>query len=77
MVLVPLLAFDSAGFRLGYGGGYYDRTIEAMRQFETPPLFIGVAFGMQEVDSLPAEMHDQQLDGILTEVGVSMFRGYL
>lgn len=73
VVLVPLLAFDGEGYRLGYGGGYYDRTIEAMRQFETPPLFIGVAYSMQEVDQLPTDAHDQPLDGILTELGVSMF----
>lgn len=74
VVLVPLLAFDGDGYRLGYGGGYYDRTIEAMRQFETPPLFIGVGYSAQEVDRVPTSDHDQPLDGILTELGVSMFR---
>lgn len=74
VVLVPLLAFDGDGYRLGYGGGYYDRTMEAMRQFEAPPLFIGVGYSIQEVDRVPAGEHDQPLDGILTELGVSMFR---
>lgn len=74
LVLVPLLAFDGDGYRLGYGGGYYDRTIEAMRNFETPPLFIGVAYSAQEIDRVPSDDHDQPLDGILTELGVSMFR---
>lgn len=73
LVLVPLLAFDGAGYRLGYGGGYYDRTIEAMRRFASPPLFIGVGYGMQEVDEVPSEPFDQRLDGIITELGVSMF----
>lgn len=73
LVLVPLLAFDAEGYRLGYGAGYYDRTIEAMRRFETPPLFIGVAYSLQEVDRLPVDAGDQPLDGILTELGVSMF----
>lgn len=73
VVLVPLLAFDGAGYRLGYGGGYYDRTMDSMREFPTPPLFIGVGYSMQEVDQLPTEAHDAPLDGILTELGVSMF----
>lgn len=74
LVLVPLLAFDGAGYRLGYGGGYYDRTMHALRQFSSPPLFIGVGYGMQEVDEVPSEAFDQPLDGIVTELGVSMFR---
>lgn len=73
VVLVPLLAFDPDGNRLGYGAGYYDRTIEATRGFPNPPLYIGVAHTAQEVDRLPAEPHDAKLDGILTELGVSMF----
>lgn len=73
VVLVPLLAFDGDGFRLGYGGGYYDRTIAQMRQFPTPPLFIGVGHTSQEIDAVPTEPHDARLDGILTELGVSMF----
>jgi 5-formyltetrahydrofolate cyclo-ligase len=77
IVLVPLLAFDAEGYRLGYGAGYYDRTMEALRQFERPPLFIGVAYGKQEVEQVPADAHDQKLDGILTELGVSMFRSVL
>lgn len=74
LVLVPLLAFDGEGYRLGYGAGYYDRTIAAMREFPTPPLFIGVGYSMQEVDAVPTDAHDLPLDGILTELGVSMFR---
>lgn len=73
IVLTPLLAFDGEGYRLGYGGGYYDRTMEAMRQSPTPPLFIGVGFSMQEVELVPTDAHDAPLDGILTELGVSMF----
>ncbi len=73
VVLVPLLAFDGDGFRLGYGAGYYDRTIAMMRLFEHPPLFIGVAHSGQEIEQVPTEPHDVPLDGILTELGVSMF----
>ena len=73
LILVPLLAFDASGHRLGYGGGYYDRTLAALRKGTHPPLAIGVAYGFQEVPSLPAEPHDRSLNGILTEHGVSMF----
>jgi len=73
LILVPLLAFDKAGHRLGYGGGYYDRTIAALRLGEKPALAIGVAYGFQEIPALAAEAHDTRLDGILTEHGVSMF----
>lgn len=73
VILVPLLAFDAHGHRLGYGGGYYDRTMQTLRAQENPPLFIGVAYAMQEVNHLPHAPHDQHLDGILTEQGVSMF----
>lgn len=73
IVLVPLLAFDGEGYRLGYGGGYYDRTMEMMRRFDKPPIFIGVGYSSQEIDQVPNEAHDQRLDGILTELGVSMF----
>jgi 5-formyltetrahydrofolate cyclo-ligase len=73
LVLVPLLAFDARGNRLGYGGGYYDATMAMMRRFETPPLFIGVGYTMQELERVPTNDGDQRLDGILTELGVSMF----
>lgn len=73
IVLVPTLAFDRFGTRLGYGGGWYDRTMAALRGGPNAPLFIGVAHTIQECDTLPYEPHDQILDGILTELGVSMF----
>jgi 5-formyltetrahydrofolate cyclo-ligase len=68
LLLVPLLAFDAEGHRLGYGGGFYDRTIQT---FCVPA--IGVAYSGQEVASLPAEPHDMALDGILTELGFRAF----
>lgn len=74
IVLVPLLAFDGDGYRLGYGGGYYDRTMRAMRAAADAPLFIGAAYGMQEIARVPVGEEDEPLDGILTETGVSMFR---
>ena len=73
ILLLPLLAFDRQGNRLGYGGGYYDRTMQTLRAEAKAPLFIGVAYSWQEVKALPAEPHDAKLDGILTELGVSLF----
>jgi 5-formyltetrahydrofolate cyclo-ligase len=68
LLLVPLLAFDARGHRLGYGGGFYDRTIAALR---VPA--IGIAYAGQEVSSLPAEPHDIALTAILTEAGLRRF----
>ena len=69
VLLVPLLAFDTSGHRLGYGGGFYDRTLEKL---DIPA--IGIAYAGQEVASLPAEVHDRRLDMILTEQGLRQFR---
>ena len=68
ILLVPLLAFDAKGHRLGYGGGYYDRTLAALA---VPA--IGIAYAGQEVASLPQGPHDRTLDGIVTEKGLRRF----
>lgn len=68
VLLVPLLAFDRRGFRLGYGGGYYDRTLQRLRAMK-PLIAIGLAFSEQELASLPCDRHDQRLDWILTPDG--------
>lgn len=65
-LLVPLLAFDRRGVRLGYGGGFYDRTLAALRAV-APVVAVGVAYAGQEVDALPAEPHDERLDWVVTE----------
>lgn len=70
IVIMPLLGFDSQGTRLGYGGGYYDRTLAHMNK--TPKL-IGLAFAAQELDSIPRDSHDVPLDAIITEAGVRHF----
>ena len=69
LVLFPLVAFDRCGNRLGMGGGYYDRTFEAVRRRTAwrGPKRIGVAYELQKVDSLPVEDWDVPLDGIVTE----------
>jgi len=74
LILLPLLAFDRLGGRLGQGGGFYDRTLEALRSRQPRPWFVGLAYAGQEVERLPREGHDQPLDGVLTEVGYSPSR---
>lgn len=69
IVIVPLLAFTRSGGRLGYGGGFYDRTLETLRATRAT-LAIGFAFAGQQVDDLPLEPTDQPLDLIITEDGV-------
>jgi 5-formyltetrahydrofolate cyclo-ligase len=69
IVIVPLLAFTRTGERLGYGGGFYDRTLEQLRA-RRATLAIGFAFAGQEMDDLPLEPTDQPLDMIVTEAGV-------
>lgn len=70
VVLVPLLGFDNSGTRLGYGGGYYDRTLAGMSK---KPRLIGLAFAAQELEAIPREDHDIPLDAVVTEAGVRHF----
>lgn len=69
ILIVPLVAFDRGGGRLGYGGGFYDRTLQLLRS-RRPTLAIGFAYSAQEAESLPLEPTDQPLDMIVTERGV-------
>ena len=73
IVLTPLLAFDHAGHRLGYGGGYYDLTIAQLRGRKTIAA-VGLAFAVQEVSTLPVTPRDALLDLVLTEREVIDFR---
>ena len=66
LLLVPILAFDRHGFRLGYGGGFYDRTIARLRETQGI-LTVGLAFSGQVRDDLPVGPHDMRLDWIVTE----------
>lgn len=68
LLLVPLLAFDASGRRLGYGGGFYDRTLALLN---VPA--IGIAYAGQEAASLPQQAHDRTLDMVLTEQGIRRF----
>jgi 5-formyltetrahydrofolate cyclo-ligase len=67
VVLVPLVAFDRAGGRLGMGGGFYDRTFAALRPAPRRPLLVGVAHALQEVPHVPMAGHDVPLDAVATE----------
>lgn len=69
LLLVPLLAFDAGGFRLGYGGGYYDRTLARLRAGGTVRA-IGLAYAGQEVARVPVEPTDARLDAVITEHGI-------
>ncbi|MDP6428933.1 MAG: 5-formyltetrahydrofolate cyclo-ligase [Rhodospirillales bacterium] len=74
IVVVPLLGFDGEGRRIGYGGGYYDRTLAALRKGGNRPLTaVGAAFAGQRLDRAPEESFDQRLDWIVTEAGATQF----
>jgi 5-formyltetrahydrofolate cyclo-ligase len=66
LLFVPLLAFDRRGFRLGYGAGYYDRTLARLRASRRVTA-VGLAFAVQEMPDIPHEDHDQKLDYVLTD----------
>lgn len=68
-LLVPLLAYDDEGYRLGYGGGYYDRTLALLAGARA----VGVAYSGQRMETLPRDSHDRPLDAILTELGLKEF----
>lgn len=64
VLLVPLLGFDGSGYRLGYGGGYYDRTLAAM---PAKPLAIGIGFELSRLATIHPQPHDVRMDLIVTE----------
>lgn len=72
ILLVPLLGFDDAGYRIGYGGGYYDRTLAYLKKTKKI-VSIGLAYAAQHVSYLPRERHDIALDWVLTEQGPRKF----
>ncbi len=72
LLIVPLVAFDTNGFRLGYGGGFYDRSLARLRA-KKMTLAVGFAYGGQQAEALPVEPTDQPLDALVTENGLSRF----
>ena len=71
VLLVPALAVDRRGFRLGYGGGYYDRTLARLRAATAKPLAIAVCFSCQMVDAVPHGNSDQPINWVVTEEGAT------
>jgi len=69
LLITPLLSFDKKCYRLGYGGGFYDRSFEQLAALK-PVLGIGLAYSAQEIRKVPRDQHDHQLDVIVTEAGV-------
>lgn len=72
VLIVPLVGFDARGYRLGYGGGFYDRTLERLRGMH-PVVAIGFAFDAQELPQVPIDQYDARLDYIVTESGIRAF----
>lgn len=70
LLIVPLLAFDRQGFRLGYGGGFYDRSLAALRALGKCQLAVGLGFSAQRVQQVPVNETDMRLDAVITETGV-------
>ena len=72
VIILPLVAFDLVGTRLGYGGGFYDRSLQILRA-RGPLYTVGFAYQAQQSDPLPREPTDQRLDAVVTEQGVRVF----
>ena len=72
LLFVPLAAFDARGGRIGYGGGHYDTTLATLRA-RGPVVAAGLAYDLQEVETVPLEPHDQRLDAVITETRTLTF----
>jgi 5-formyltetrahydrofolate cyclo-ligase len=75
LILAPMLAFDDAARRLGYGGGFYDRTLAKIRDGGHAVTAIGIAYDEQRTDRVPTGPHDMKLDGVLTPAGLRLVEG--
>ncbi len=69
-ILVPLLAFDDSGYRLGYGGGFYDMSLASLRANTKSPIAVGLAYEGQVISSVPHDSLDQRLDWVITEARI-------
>ena len=73
VILAPMLAFDEGGWRLGYGGGFYDRTVAGLRGFRQGVMLIGIAYEGQKLDKIPVGPFDMPLDAVLSPAGIFEF----
>ena len=74
LIIAPLLGFDRNGYRLGYGAGHYDATLNNMAERGLHPRTVGLAFDLQRLDEVPREPHDVPLDAVVTETGLRSHR---
>ena len=70
VILAPMLAFDANGWRLGYGGGFYDRTVAGLRGIGRRVAVIGIAYDGQKLDKIPVGPYDMPLDAVLCPTGL-------
>jgi 5-formyltetrahydrofolate cyclo-ligase len=77
VILMPLLAFDERGFRIGYGKGFYDRFLQRLSRQGITPRRIGLSFLQQKVDAVPADSWDEPLDAVVHEEGITRFNSNL
>ena len=70
LIIVPLVAFDSNLNRIGYGKGYYDRSLKQIRKIKKNAIFLGIAYSFQKCKQIPVNNHDFKLDYIFTEKGI-------
>ncbi len=70
LLVIPMLAFDRSGARLGYGRGFYDRAVAGLRNHRVDVRLVGVAFAVQEVAEIPTEAHDMRMDFVVTETEI-------
>lgn len=76
LVILPLIAFDAKGNRLGTGGGYYDRTfsfLQSLSKTAPRPFLLGLGYALQQINEIPVDVWDIKLDGVLTEKGWQQF----
>ena len=73
LIIVPSVGVDKNGFRLGYGGGYYDRMLADQKNLLNGPLLIGLLFSFQKIDAAFGESHDMKFDHVFTELGEERF----
>lgn len=74
ILIMPLLAFDKYGHRLGYGAGHYDRTLAGLHDKGLRPLCVGAAYEIQAFDLLPSEPHDHMMHAVVTDTAIHLFK---